>query len=341
MIAAAWLSIALMLGGPGEPAALVAPEAPAVRVTRVSAPEKALRFEVTVPASAEDTWAALTTTAGVESWLWKDARVDLRPGGDWLVLYPEGKTGGGTIVSFVEKQRLELRAMAPEWFPTVRRERTKAVFELAAIGPTSTRVTLVQTGWKTGKEWDDAYEYLAKGNAQLLEQLRRRFAAGPRPQVITTTPRTASGERVVRVETLLRQSPERVWKAFATEEGLRCWIAPVVHLDLRTGGMLLTNYDSAAAVGGPGTISLEIMNYVENEEITFRVKLNDRFSERLRREDGHLQEVVELQRQGDGGTKVVSSMVGWGDGEEWDRAFDFFARGNAWSYQSLVKCFAR
>jgi uncharacterized protein YndB with AHSA1/START domain len=124
MIAAAWLSIALMLGFPGEPAALAAPEAPAVRVTRVSSPEKALRFEVTVPASAEDTWAALTTTVGVESWLWKDARVDLRPGGDWLVLYPEGKTGGGTIVSFVEKQRLELRAMAPEWFPTVRRERT-------------------------------------------------------------------------------------------------------------------------------------------------------------------------------------------------------------------------
>lgn len=25
-----------------------------------------------------------------------------------------------------------------------------------------TRVTLTQTGWKAGKEWDAAYEYLAK-----------------------------------------------------------------------------------------------------------------------------------------------------------------------------------
>ena len=33
---------------------------------------------------------------------------------------------------------------------------------------------LVQTGWKPGKEWDDAYEYLA-GGAQLLGMLHRRF----------------------------------------------------------------------------------------------------------------------------------------------------------------------
>jgi len=36
-------------------------------------------------------------------------------------------------------------------------------------------VTLTQTGWKQGKEWDDAYQYLSSGNAQLLAQLHRRF----------------------------------------------------------------------------------------------------------------------------------------------------------------------
>lgn len=163
----------------------------------------------------------------------------------------------------------------------------------------------------------------------------------PWRQVNTTRPRTASGERVLRVETELRQSPETVWKAFATEEGLRCWVAPVVRLDLRTNGVLLTNYDKAAVIGGPGTISLAIVNYVENEEITFKVRLNGTFPERLQREDGRLQEVVEFQRQRDGGTKVVSSMVGWGTGEEWDKAFEFFARGNQWSYENLAKCFSQ
>jgi uncharacterized protein YndB with AHSA1/START domain len=178
MTIALLLSAALLMPAATEPSAAPVP-APAVQVTRVTSPEKALRFEVVVPASLADTWTALTTTTGVETWLWKDARVDLRPGGDWLVLYPGGKTGGGTIVAFTEKRRLELRAMAPEWFPTVRQERTLAVFELEAAGPAATRVTLVQTGWKQGKEWDDAYNYLAKGNAQLLEQLQQRFASGP------------------------------------------------------------------------------------------------------------------------------------------------------------------
>src|ERR1700737_4322786 len=92
--------------------------------------------------------------------------------------------------------------------------------------------------------------------------------------VKTTRLRTVSGERVVRVEETLRESPGAVWLAFSTEKGLRCWIAPVVRLDLRTGGSLSTNYDKTAAIGSPGTISLVILNYVENEEITFRVKLN-------------------------------------------------------------------
>ncbi|HVT61776.1 MAG TPA: SRPBCC domain-containing protein [Thermoanaerobaculia bacterium] len=160
-------------------------------------------------------------------------------------------------------------------------------------------------------------------------------------QVNTTRPRTASGERVLRVELELRQSPEIVWKAFATEEGLRCWVAPVVHLDLRTDGALLTNYDKNAVIGGPGTISLAILNYVESQEITFKVKLNNAFSAQLQHEDGRLQEVVELQRQRNGGTKVVSSMVGWGTGDEWDKAFEFFARGNEWSYKNLAKCFSQ
>jgi hypothetical protein len=43
----------------------------------------------------------------------------------------------------------------------------------------STKVTLVQTRWKTGGEWDAAYEYLAEGNGELLAQLYQRFTAGP------------------------------------------------------------------------------------------------------------------------------------------------------------------
>ena len=150
-----------------------------VSTQTISAPEKALRFEVVVPASVDEVWAALSTTAGLQTWLWRDVRVDLRPGGDWLVLFTPTATGGGTIESFVPRERLVVKALAPEQFPTVRSERTTATFSVDAVGSASTRVTLVQTGWKSGAEWDAAYAYLTTGNAQLLEQLHRRFASGP------------------------------------------------------------------------------------------------------------------------------------------------------------------
>jgi uncharacterized protein YndB with AHSA1/START domain len=124
-------------------------------------------------------WNAFSTRDGAVTWLWSDVRIDMRPGGDWLVLYPGGATGGGTIVSFVPRRELIVRALAPEQFPTVRAERTTATFGFESLSAASTKVTLVQTGWKRGQEWDDAYEYLAGGNAQLFGALKRRFETGP------------------------------------------------------------------------------------------------------------------------------------------------------------------
>jgi len=159
--------------------ALAVAQASPVAVQKITTPQKALRFEVVVPGSLDEVWQAMSTEAGMETWLWKDARVDLRPGGDWLVLYTPTATGGGTIVSFVPRKELVMKAMAPEKFPTVRRERTDVTFSLTAVSPTATRVTLMQTGWKDGAEWDAAYEYLSRGNAQLLTQLHQRFTTGP------------------------------------------------------------------------------------------------------------------------------------------------------------------
>src|SRR6267378_2616500 len=120
----------------------------------------------------------MTTTAALITWLAPDAKVDLRPGRDWLAFFP-GTAGGGTILSFKSDERLEVSALAPAAFPTVRKERTNALFELEAVDATSTRVSLIQTGWKDGPEWDKAFDYLAGGNAQLLAGLRQRFITGP------------------------------------------------------------------------------------------------------------------------------------------------------------------
>jgi uncharacterized protein YndB with AHSA1/START domain len=159
-------------------AAVAAAQTP-VRVAKQAAPEKALIFEVAIPAPIAEVWRAFATSEGLSTWLTPGAVVDLRKGGEWTAHFPGGKTGGGSIRSFVPQKELVLSAMAPEQFPTVRSERTLARFTFEESGPASTIVRLVQTGWKPGEEWDRAYDYLATGNRQLLETLRRRFIDGP------------------------------------------------------------------------------------------------------------------------------------------------------------------
>jgi uncharacterized protein YndB with AHSA1/START domain len=149
-----------------------------VKVVKQAQPEKALIFEVAIPAPRAAVWQAFTTSEGLSTWLTPGAVVELKKGGEWTAHFPGGKTGGGTIVSFMPQEEVTMSAMAPEQFPHVRAERTTARFQFESAGDT-TIVRLTQTGWKTGEEWDKAYDYLAAGNAQLLETLRRRFVSGP------------------------------------------------------------------------------------------------------------------------------------------------------------------
>ena len=140
--------------------------------------QKALIIAVTIPASRADVWHAFATSEGLSTWLTPGAVVALRAGGEWTAHYPGGKTGGGTIISFVPEQEIVISAMAPEQFPTVRATRTRARFHFESRGE-YTVVQLEQTGWQNGEEWDRAYEYLTAGDAQLLANLHRRFINGP------------------------------------------------------------------------------------------------------------------------------------------------------------------
>ena len=159
-------------------------------------------------------------------------------------------------------------------------------------------------------------------------------------QVLTTNLITRSKERVLRVESIIPAPPNAVWNAFATEEGLKKWVAPVVALDLRVGGTLSTHYDKQASIGSPGTIRLGIVHYLEGELMTYKVNLTGSFKAKARAEDQNLQEVIQIVPWTNGTTKVISSMIGWGTGEEWDDTYKFFAKGNEWSYRQLVKCFS-
>ena len=96
-------------------------------------------------------------------------------------------------------------------------------------------------------------------------------------QVHNTSYVTREGERVLRFEVLVPLPLASVWDAWTTSRGLSKWIAPVAVVDFNVGGKIQTNYDSTAKIGSAGTIELLIINYIDMQLITLKVRLNDRF----------------------------------------------------------------
>ena len=159
-------------------------------------------------------------------------------------------------------------------------------------------------------------------------------------QEVRNTSYTAStGEKVLRLEFVIPVEKQEAWKLLTTAEGWKKWAAPVVTVDLKVGGLILTHYDKTKTVGDSGAIHLPILNYLEGEMITLKVILTETFTKKVRQEDQNLQEIIQIVDLGKGRTKVVSSMIGWGTGSDWDKTYEFFAKGNKWSYEQLVKLF--
>ncbi len=155
--------------------------------------------------------------------------------------------------------------------------------------------------------------------------------------VINKSFTTPNGERVLRLDLVVDTSLEAVWKLFTDPEQITTWEVAQVKLDLRMGGSMMTHYKKDATLGGPGTITLGIINYLPMEMITYKVTLTDVFPEKCRNEDDNLQEVLQFKKLAENKTLITSSMLGWETGPEWDDVYNKFDKGNTWTYQQLVK----
>ena len=159
--------------------------------------------------------------------------------------------------------------------------------------------------------------------------------------VKNTSYTTTTGEKVLRLETIIPVNQKEAWKLLASADGWKKCAAPVVSFDLKVGGVILTNYDTTKTVNDPSTIRLPIINYVEGEMLTLKVELNNSFSLEAQQEDQNLQEIIQIIPMGKHKTKIVSTMIGWGVGEHWVTVYDFFLTGNVWTYEQIEKLYKK
>ncbi|REG78400.1 SRPBCC domain-containing protein [Algoriphagus antarcticus] len=162
---------------------------------------------------------------------------------------------------------------------------------------------------------------------------------GVQAQVTNSSYVTKFGEKTLQFSIEVPISKAEVWKLFTTDKGLEKWIAPVVKTNIKIGGWIRTNYDKTKTTEDSTAIQLDIINYLENEMLTLKVNLNNNFPIEARSEDKNLQEIIQCVDIGNGKTKIISTMVGWGQGSHWDKTYTFFEKGNEWTYKEILKLF--
>lgn len=148
--------------------------------------ERAIRLEIQVAAPVKKVWEAWTTPAGIKSFFGKDCRIELRVLGPYEIYFnpdgPRGRRGAedNHILAIQEGKMLAFTWDAPWTFPEIRKQRTSVVLRFIEVAPNQTKVTLTQTGWGEGEEWDKVYHYfISAWGEHVLPYLKHSLEVGP------------------------------------------------------------------------------------------------------------------------------------------------------------------
>ncbi len=159
--------------------------------------------------------------------------------------------------------------------------------------------------------------------------------------VVDTSFRTAGGERVIELSTVVDAPVDKVWAAFTTSEGFAAWAAPFARIDLRVGGHYETSYLATAQPGAPDNIRNEILALVPLRLVVIR---NVQAPAKAPFDAAAFQKThtaVHFEALGPQSTRVTLHNAGYGDGPGFDSAYRHFLAGNAWTLGKLRSLFPR
>jgi uncharacterized protein YndB with AHSA1/START domain len=133
-------------------------------------------------------------------------------------------------------------------------------------------------------------------------------------------------DRVIRGEVVVDAPLDEVWDAWTTKEGLESFFASQCNIDLRVGGVFEILFNPNAPEGERGAEDTEIMAFQPRKMLAFTWNAPPSIPE-IRRHRTHV--VIRLSERPSGRTKVTLFHDGWGEGERWDKAFEYFV--GAWN----------
>jgi uncharacterized protein YndB with AHSA1/START domain len=135
----------------------------------------------------------------------------------------------------------------------------------------------------------------------------------------------AATDRVLRAEMTIPAPVAEVWKAWTTPEGVATFFAPTGKVDLRVDGTYDVWFFPDRPPGERGAEGMRILDVEPMRRFAFTWNAPPSIpSIRGKR----TVVTVEMVPTGDSATKLTFTESCWGEGPDWDRAYDYF--DHAW-----------
>jgi uncharacterized protein YndB with AHSA1/START domain len=132
-------------------------------------------------------------------------------------------------------------------------------------------------------------------------------------------------QRLIRKEIMVNASVSEVWKAWTTAEGAVTFFAPKANIELVIGGSYELLFDLDASAGYRGGEGLKILSFLPEEMLSFDWNAPPQYPA-VREQRTWV--VVQFIPFGKNRVMVRLTHLGWREGEDWDKVFQYFKR--AW-----------
>lgn len=139
-------------------------------------------------------------------------------------------------------------------------------------------------------------------------------------------PSVAAADRMLRVEIDLAAPPSEVWKAWTTAEGIATFFAPGGQVDLKVDGTYDIWFNPAGPPGQRGAEGMRILDVDAPRRFAFTWNAPPTIPAIRGRRNVVILDLAPL----DGNrTRFRFTQLGWGEGPDWDKAYDYFDQ--AWN----------
>jgi len=133
-------------------------------------------------------------------------------------------------------------------------------------------------------------------------------------------------ERNIRLEENIPANISQTYKAWTTKEGLESFFAPQCEIELKPYGKFEIFFDPSAPEGKRGSENCRDLAFQENKFLSFTWSAPPSIP-KIR--EFKTTVVVRFVLMKEKSTKIILTHYGWGEGVDWDEAFNYFTF--AWS----------